>query len=100
MDNGFNPIWNEDFTFNINCPELAFIKFKVMDKDTGSKDDLIGYYAIRFENIRPGIYMKHENCLRAILNINLPAGNMKLLYFAKILLNINTFFLTSKVIAT
>ncbi len=31
------------------------IRFKVKDKDTGSKDDLVGYYAIRFENIRSGI---------------------------------------------
>lgn len=53
-DNGFNPIWNEDFRFDINCPELAFVKFKVMDKDTASNDDLIGYYAIRFQNIRCG----------------------------------------------
>ena len=28
QDNGFNPIWNEDFVFNINCPELAFIKYQ------------------------------------------------------------------------
>jgi Ca2+-dependent lipid-binding protein len=52
-DNGFNPIWNEDFQFVINCPELAFIKFKVMDEDAG-KDDLIGHFSIRFENIRTG----------------------------------------------
>ena len=32
-----------------------YIRFKVMDKDTGSKDDLVGYYAIRFDNIRSGI---------------------------------------------
>jgi hypothetical protein len=25
-DNGFHPIWNEDFRFIINCPDLAFIK--------------------------------------------------------------------------
>jgi hypothetical protein len=29
QDNGFNPIWNEDFVFTINCPELAFIRFKL-----------------------------------------------------------------------
>lgn len=60
-DNGFNPIWNQDFRFDINCPELAFIRFKVMDKDTG-KDDLIGHYTIRFENIRAGYrHMKLNN---------------------------------------
>ena len=54
-DNGFNPIWNEDFQFLVNCPELAFIKFSVFDQDTG-KDDLIGEYAIKFNNIRQGMH--------------------------------------------
>ena len=53
-DNGFNPIWNEDLRFDINCPELAFVKFKVLDKDNASSDDLIGHYTIRFQNIRCG----------------------------------------------
>ncbi len=52
-NNGFNPIWDEKFTFTINCPELAFVKFTVKDKDIG-KDQIIGEYAIRFENIRQG----------------------------------------------
>ena len=29
-DNGFNPIWNEDFKFVVNCLELAFVKFTVL----------------------------------------------------------------------
>ena len=52
-DNGFNPIWNQDFKFVINCPELAFIRFAVKDDDLG-KDQLIGHYELRFENMRPG----------------------------------------------
>jgi hypothetical protein len=52
-DNGFNPIWNQDFKFVVNCPELAFIKFIVRDDDVG-KDQLLGQYTIRFENIRCG----------------------------------------------
>jgi len=52
-DNGFNPIWNEDFQFLVNCPELAFVKFSVFDQDVG-KDDLIGEYAIKFNNMRQG----------------------------------------------
>lgn len=54
-DNGFNPIWNEKFEFIINCPELAFVKFTVKDDDFGH-DQLIGYYAVRFQNIREGPY--------------------------------------------
>jgi phosphatidylinositol phospholipase C, delta len=52
-DNGFNPIWNQDFKFLINCPELAFIRFNVKDKDVG-KDQTIGTAVIRFENMRLG----------------------------------------------
>lgn len=52
-DNGFNPIWNEDFKFIVNCPELAFVRFNVLDEDVG-KDQSIGYYTIRFENMRQG----------------------------------------------
>ena len=54
-DNGFNPVWNEDFVFNINCPELAFVKFTIKDEDVG-KDDLLGYYVIRFECMRKGLF--------------------------------------------
>ena len=52
-DNGLNPMWNHNMTFTVNCPELAFVEFIVMDDDFG-KDDLIGYYVIRFKNIRTG----------------------------------------------
>jgi Ca2+-dependent lipid-binding protein len=52
-DNGFNPSWNEEFKFTVNCPELAFLKFTVKDQDFG-KDQLIGQFTIRFENIREG----------------------------------------------
>ena len=52
-NNGFNPIWNHEFKFLVNCPELAFVRFKVMDDDLGN-DDEIGWYTIRFENILPG----------------------------------------------
>lgn len=52
-DNGLNPIWNQDFRFMINCPELAIVKFTVRDDDVG-KDQLIGHYSIRLTSIRPG----------------------------------------------
>lgn len=52
-NNGLNPIWNEDFKFVVNCPELAFIKFTVKDDDFG-KNSVVGSYTIRFENIRTG----------------------------------------------
>ncbi len=56
-DNGYNPLWNEDFEFRVNCPELAFVKFTVKDDDV-SKDDMVGEYTVRFENLRSGKYNK------------------------------------------
>lgn len=29
--NALNPVWNEEFTFHVTFPELAFLKFTVMD---------------------------------------------------------------------
>lgn len=53
-NNGFDPVWNETLRFNINCPELAFVKFSVLDKDSLSKDDEIGTFAIRFKSMKEG----------------------------------------------
>lgn len=53
-------MWNEDFEFIINCPELAFVRFTVKDEDVGN-DDLIGRYTIRFENMRQGNFIDQTN---------------------------------------
>jgi phosphatidylinositol phospholipase C eta len=52
-DNGFDPIWNESFTFNIIMPELALIRFVVMDKDP-MLDDFIGQATFPVNSIREG----------------------------------------------
>jgi len=44
---------DETFKFVVNCPELAFVKFTVKDEDIG-KDQFIGDFTIRFNNMRPG----------------------------------------------
>ena len=54
QDNGFNPLWNETFKFTVNCPELAFVKFTIKDEDIG-KNQLIGEYTIKFENMKHGM---------------------------------------------
>lgn len=62
-DNGFNPKWNAKFIFQINCPELAFLKMSVKDDDIG-KDHIIGEYTLRFQNIRQGyrhLYLKNKS---------------------------------------
>ena len=52
-NNGFNPIWNQEFEFGINCPELAFVQFSVIDENLIQNKE-IGNFSIRFENILSG----------------------------------------------
>ena len=52
---GFNPRWNETFTFKLHRPELALMRFCVMDHDTTSDDDFIGEYTIHVPSARTGI---------------------------------------------
>jgi hypothetical protein len=54
QDNGFNPIWNSVFTFEIRMPELSVLTFRVFDKDLGKKT-LLCQYAIPVVLIRFGI---------------------------------------------
>jgi hypothetical protein len=48
---GFDPLWDEQFSFKIYCPELAFITIIVKD-ESGST---YGEYAVRFINMRRGL---------------------------------------------
>ena len=50
---GFNPVWNETFQAVVRAPELALVRFKVMDKDL-NQDDFIGQFTLPFESISPG----------------------------------------------
>lgn len=51
--NGENPIFDESFEFQINLPELAMVRFVVLDDDYIG-DEFIGQYTIPFECIQPG----------------------------------------------
>eukprot|EP00742_Colponemidia_sp_Colp-10_P007340 GILJ01007899.1.p1 GENE.GILJ01007899.1~~GILJ01007899.1.p1 ORF type:complete len:946 (+),score=206.27 GILJ01007899.1:50-2887(+) len=53
-NNGFNPIWNETFTFVLSMSELDMLSIQVYDKDIMSKDDYIGHYALPVSCIREG----------------------------------------------
>ena len=50
---GFNPVWNETFVFELSSPDTAIILFKVADKDFKGSE-FIAQYAIRACNIRSG----------------------------------------------
>lgn len=54
QDNGFNPCWNETFTFRLRLPELAHISFQVFDKDL-MKSTLLCHFACPISCIRNGI---------------------------------------------
>ena len=61
---GFDPIWNETFTFNIIMPELALIRFVVMDKDVVS-DDYIGQATFPVNSLREGILSAVQGTLNS-----------------------------------
>ncbi|XP_062518362.1 1-phosphatidylinositol 4,5-bisphosphate phosphodiesterase eta-2-like isoform X2 [Corticium candelabrum] len=52
-DNGFNPTWNQTFSFNIIMSEMALIRFVVMDKDVVS-DDYIGQATFPINSLQEG----------------------------------------------
>ena len=52
-DNGFNPTWNEVFTFNIRNPDVAVLTLQVFDEDITSYD-FIGCASLPVSCIRSG----------------------------------------------
>ncbi|XP_013407769.1 1-phosphatidylinositol 4,5-bisphosphate phosphodiesterase delta-1 isoform X2 [Lingula anatina] len=53
-DDGFNPHWNEEATFQVKVPELAFVRFAVHDYESKSKDNFLGQYTLPFNSLLPG----------------------------------------------
>uniref|UniRef100_H3D277 Phosphoinositide phospholipase C n=1 Tax=Tetraodon nigroviridis TaxID=99883 RepID=H3D277_TETNG len=51
--NGDTPLFDESFEFQINLPELAMVRFVVLDDDYIG-DEFIGQYTIPFECLQPG----------------------------------------------
>ncbi|XP_063063520.1 1-phosphatidylinositol 4,5-bisphosphate phosphodiesterase delta-1a isoform X2 [Engraulis encrasicolus] len=54
QNNGFNPMWNENFQFEVRVPELAMLRFVLEDYDTTSYNDLIGQYCLPFTSLQMG----------------------------------------------
>lgn len=53
-NNGFNPMWNENFQFDIHVPELALLRFVVEDYDSTSQNDLVGHYCLPISSVQNG----------------------------------------------
>ncbi|XP_043939324.1 1-phosphatidylinositol 4,5-bisphosphate phosphodiesterase delta-1-like isoform X2 [Protopterus annectens] len=58
-NNGFNPQWNERFQFGIDVPELALLRFVVLDHDSSSRNDFVGQYTVPFTSTRKGYHHIH-----------------------------------------
>ncbi|XP_062843280.1 1-phosphatidylinositol 4,5-bisphosphate phosphodiesterase delta-1b isoform X2 [Trichomycterus rosablanca] len=54
QNNGFNPMWNENFKFDINVPELVLVRFVVEDYDAVSSNDFIGQCTLPFASLQNG----------------------------------------------
>ncbi|XP_056451897.1 1-phosphatidylinositol 4,5-bisphosphate phosphodiesterase delta-1b isoform X2 [Gadus chalcogrammus] len=53
-NNGFNPAWNESFTFDVHVPELALVRFVVEDYDSASDNEFVGQYTLPFSSLQMG----------------------------------------------
>ncbi|KAL6728359.1 hypothetical protein Aduo_010138 [Ancylostoma duodenale] len=52
-NDGHNPSFDESFQFQVSVPELALVRFLVLDDDFIG-DDFIGQYTVPFECLQPG----------------------------------------------
>ncbi|XP_062504200.1 inactive phospholipase C-like protein 2 isoform X2 [Corticium candelabrum] len=52
-NNGFNPTWDSTFKFLLKFPDVAMVRFSVLDDDFVG-DDFIGQYSVPVPSIQPG----------------------------------------------
>ncbi|XP_073533872.1 1-phosphatidylinositol 4,5-bisphosphate phosphodiesterase delta-1 isoform X1 [Phyllobates terribilis] len=53
-NNGFNPMWNEHFIFEIDVPALTVVRFLVEDYDASSRNDFVGQYTVPLSSLQLG----------------------------------------------
>jgi len=60
-DNGFCPQWKdaEIFSFDVNCPDVAMVKFSVMDREKSSSDRIMCEAAVPVSCLRCGYRSVH-----------------------------------------
>ncbi|CAH2281940.1 1-phosphatidylinositol 4,5-bisphosphate phosphodiesterase delta-1 isoform X1 [Pelobates cultripes] len=61
-NNGFNPVWNEQFEFDIDVPALVLVRFLVEDYDAATRNDFIGQYTVPLTSLQLGY--RHIHLLR------------------------------------
>ncbi len=55
-NNGFNPVWNETFQFDIYFPQMCLVRFDVYDYDVFSRDDRLAYYCLPMTTMQTGLF--------------------------------------------
>uniref|UniRef100_A0A8C1Q7W4 Phosphoinositide phospholipase C n=1 Tax=Cyprinus carpio TaxID=7962 RepID=A0A8C1Q7W4_CYPCA len=55
-NNGFNPMWNENFQFDVRVPDLALVRFLIEDYDSSSNNEFIGQYTLPFNSLKNGYH--------------------------------------------
>ena len=54
-NNGFNPVWNESYEFEIKVVDLALLEFKVKDHSKTGKDKVLGAFCCSLKSIQEGM---------------------------------------------
>jgi len=55
-NNGFNPVWNEIFQFDIHFPQMCLVRFDVYDYDVFSRDDRLAYFCLPMTTMQTGLF--------------------------------------------
>ena len=53
-DNGFNPEWNEIFTFDVYFPQMCLVRFDIYDYDRFTRDDLLASFCLPMTTMQTG----------------------------------------------
>ena len=55
IEDQWEPVWNEQFSFELRVPELAILRIEVLEYDTSGKHDFGGQTCLPVSLIKPGI---------------------------------------------
>lgn len=84
-NNGFNPCWNDTTEFTIHNPDVAMIRFAVLNKHDAASNDHLGQYSLPL-----------SCCQRGYRHINLEDENEKSSTTASIFVHLDFEVLTKK----
>ncbi|CAF1069684.1 unnamed protein product [Rotaria sp. Silwood1] len=58
-NNGFDPLWNETFQFDIYFPQMCLVRFDVYDYDVFTRDDRLTYFCLPMTTMQTGYRHVH-----------------------------------------